>query len=125
MLRRRGGTGALLVGVALFLVFLVGASVRQLTVDLAADSDSLSQRQAELQAQFGASGQTSVVNQVLSTLDPATLLNAVRVFLGALVNIGTMSLLIFLVTGFLLVEAEQFVSRMRRTFGADHGVTVS
>lgn len=117
-------TSALLVAIAVFLVFLVGASVTQLTADLASYSSSLSQRQAEVQAQFGAASQTSVVKQLVSTLDPATLLNVVQVILGALVAVGTKSLFIFIVTAFFLVEAAQFAARMRHTFGPDHAVTI-
>ena len=117
-------TGALLVGVALFLVFLVGASVTRLSADLASYSSSLSQQQGDVQAQLGKVSQGSVVKQIVSALDPATLLNIVQVFLSALVDIAGKSLVIFVVTVFLLLEAAQFAARMRQAFGADHGVTI-
>lgn len=117
-------TGAFLVGVVLFLVFLVRASVTQLTTDLAAYGDSLSKHQADLQAQLGDTSLASVLGQMLSTLDPDTLLNIIRTFLNTMVNLIGLSLIIFVVTVFLLVEAEQFAARMQRAFGAEHAVAV-
>lgn len=106
--------------VGLFLVLLIGHSVAALATSLASYQETLSQRQAELEAIAAAAGQSSVFGYLLSVLDPAALADILALTIGVMGSLLRNSLLILFVTIFALGEGPRFKARMVKTYGADH-----
>lgn len=112
-------TMSFLILVAISLLLLVGNSLTTLTADLTTYADQFSQRQAELAARADLN-RTFDSTQILSALNPGTLAGVLSFFLDALGGIFKNSLVILLVTVFVLVESPLFIKRMRQAFGDDH-----
>jgi len=113
-------TIAFLILVVLLLVLLVGNSLTTLKSDLASYNEQFSQRQAELQAEAGAMGETGAFQQLLSVIDPATLTAVLGSILSVASSLFTNGMLILFITLFVLTEAPQIKMRMVQAFGADH-----
>lgn len=116
-------SAALLIGVFVFLVLLVGYSIDAMMATLDTLDAQLSQRQEELQNTVANLQQSSALQKALSGFSPTALVNVFKTMLSAVVSIGEVSLIVLIVTAFLLVEASQFRKRMVQAFGADHPVT--
>jgi len=112
-----------LVLVVIALVLLVGNSLTTLASSLASYGDQFSQRQAQLQAEAGAMGQTAAFKQLLSAIDPATLAAMLGFILGIAASLFKNGLLILFITLFVLTEGPQFKVRMEQAFGANHFLT--
>lgn len=106
--------------VTLFLVLLVGNSLTALTSSLVSYENILSQRSAELEAMAGEMGQTPAIQSLLSVVEPATLVNIMAFVMNIAASLIKNGLLILFVTMFALGEGPQIISRMVKTFGADH-----
>ena len=113
-------TMSFLILVAISLLLLVGNSLTTLTADLTGYADLFSQRQVELAARVESLNRTFDSTQILSALNPGTLAGVLSFFLDALGGIFKNSLVILLVTIFVLVESPLFIKRMRQAFGDDH-----
>jgi predicted PurR-regulated permease PerM len=113
-------TMSFLILVAISLLLLVGNSLTTLTADLTTYANQFSQRQAELAARAESLNRTFDSTQILSALNPGTLAGVLSFFLDALGGIFKNSLVILLVTVFVLVESPLFIKRMRQAFGDDH-----
>jgi AI-2 transport protein TqsA len=113
-------SAALLAVIALFVGVLVGNSFATLAVSLKNYSDLFSQRQAELTALADKLGQGNSLKGLISALDPATLVGVLTYILGALAGLAKVSVIILVITIFILSEAPQFVERMYKTFGENH-----
>ena len=109
-----------LILVVIALVLLVGNSLTTLSSSLASYSEQFSQRQAQLQAEAGAMGQTGAFKQLLTVIDPATLAAVLGFILGIAASLFKNGLLIVFITLFVLTEGPQFIKRMVQAFGADH-----
>jgi len=112
-------TFVFLILVVLLLVLLVGNSLTTLKSDLASYNEQFSQRQAELQAEAEATGQTAI-QQLLSLVDPATLTAVLGSILSVASSLFKSGMLILFITLFVLTEGPQFKMRMVQAFGADH-----
>ena len=108
-----------LVIVVIFLMKLVGNSFSTLASDLAVYGDQFAQQQSKLEA--AASNLT--LKELISTLDPANMVNVLSFILGAAREILTQGILILLITTFVLAEAPQFKKRIVMAYGKDHFVT--
>ena len=117
-------TAGVLVGVFVFLVLLVGVSINAMLAGLDSLEVQLTQQQENLQAALANVQQSAAFQQVLSVVNPKALVTLFATMLGAVVEIVTLSLLILVVTAFLLMEGSRFKARMVRAFGAEHPVTV-
>jgi predicted PurR-regulated permease PerM len=109
-----------LVVVAVFLVLLIGNSLVVMVSDLSSYTEQFSQRQAELAAEAESLSATVDLSGMISALSPGTLAGVLGYFLSAMTEILKSSLLILLVTVFVLVEAPQFIERMSRAYGPEH-----
>ncbi len=109
-----------LIVVAVFLVLLIGNSLAVMASDLSAYTEQFSQRQAELAAEAESLGTTIDLSGVISALNPGTLAGVLSYFLSTIAEILKNSLLILLVTVFVLVESPAFLQRMSKAYGPDH-----
>ncbi len=112
---------SVLILAALFVVFLVGASLTTLAKDLPNYSEQFSQRQAELAAQ--SASQPVDISPLLSALDPDTLVSILKYVLKGLSEIASLSALVLFMTIFFLAEGPQFVKRLQRAYGPQHALT--
>jgi adenosine deaminase len=101
-----------LIVVAVFLVMLIGNSLTVMAQDLSSYTEQFSQHQAELASQAESLGKGNGLSQALSALNPGTLAGVLTTFLGAIAEILKNSLLILLVTVFVLVESPALLKRM-------------
>jgi predicted PurR-regulated permease PerM len=113
----------LLVLIAFLLALLVGQSLAVLESSLASYRDQFSQRQAELAEQLEALNPAIDLTPLLTALDPGGLVDTLSFLLNTVAGLLKNSLLILLLTIFLLVEAPLFKMRMVQAFGADHSIT--
>jgi len=109
-----------LIVVAVFLVMLIGSSLTVMAQDLSSYTEQFSQQQAELASQAESLGKGNGLSQALSALNPGTLAGVLTTFLGAIAEILKNSLLILLVTVFVLVESPALLKRMGQAYGPDH-----
>ena len=109
-----------LVLVAVFLVLLIGNSLAVMVSDLSTYTEQFSQRQAELAAEAESLGTAIDLSAVISALNPATLAGVLSTFLSTVAEILKSSLLILLVTVFVLVESPALLQRMSKAYGPDH-----
>ena len=110
---------------ALLMMLLVGKSMTTLASSLASYSDLFSQRQAELTAAVQSIEGTVDLKSLLSAIDPSKLTGALQFALAAVNKIVSTSLLILLITIFILAESSLFILRLNHSFGADHYLTVN
>jgi AI-2 transport protein TqsA len=111
---------AFLIAVAVFLVLLIGNSLTVMAQDLSSYTEQIGQHQAELAAQAESLGKGNGISQAISALNPGTVAGVLTTFLGAIAEILKSSLLILLVTVFVLVESPTFIKRMGKAYGPDH-----
>ncbi len=116
-------TAALLVAVVFFLVWLVGYSVAAMMASLDGLDAQLAQRQSELEAGAAALGQSAAFQQALSGVSPGALQGFLKGTLDVVASIAKQSLIVLVVTAFLLAEGSQFRARLASVFGVDHIVT--
>jgi AI-2 transport protein TqsA len=109
--------------VGLLLVLLIGNSLTVLAESLAGYSDQLAQRQAELEATAGQMTSNSSVKELISTLDPATLVNLLGFIVGAAASMFRSGIVILFITTFTLAEGSRFRERMVNAYGVDHFLT--
>ena len=109
-----------LVLVAVFLVLLIGNSLAVMVSDLSTYTEQFSQRQAELAAEAESLGTAIDLSAVISALNPGTLAGVLSTFLSTVAEILKSTLLILLVTVFVLVESPALLQRMSKAYGPDH-----
>ena len=113
-------TMGFLILIAVLLLLLVGNSLTTLAADLSTYTEEFGQRQTDLTAQIESMDGSFDLSQIFSALSPGTLTGILSYFLDALGGIFKNSIVILLVTVFVLVESPLFIRRMKQAFGEDH-----
>jgi predicted PurR-regulated permease PerM len=83
-------------------------------------ADQFSQQQAELTAKMSSMSNTVNWKQLFSSLNAGTVTGVLSFFLNTIAEVLKYSLLILLVTVFVLVEGPMFIKRLGQAFGPDH-----
>jgi predicted PurR-regulated permease PerM len=109
-----------LILLAVFLVLLVGNSLAVMVSELSTYGDQFSQQMAELTSKVSSLSSTVDWKQLLSSVNAGTLTGVLRFFLSTIAEVLKSSLLILLVTVFVLVEGPMFIKRLGQSFGPDH-----
>ena len=104
---------------AIFLVLLIGKSMTVLAENLVVYGDQFAAQQAKLESMSA----NLTLKELISTLDPANMVNVLSFILGAARGILKQGILILLITTFVLAEAPQFKKRIVKAYGAEHFVT--
>ena len=105
--------------VAIFLMMLIGNAFTTLASDLAVYGDQFAEQQAKLEAM----ATNLTLKELISTLDPANMVNILSFIMGAARGILKQGILILFITTFVLAEAPQFKKRIIMAYGAEHFVT--